>query len=70
MEKLLILIPLLIGPLLFKGEEPDSLNNLTINTVFYEIQDTTEVEHWFRDLREGDIYCYLHDAWENVEIIK
>ena len=68
MEKLILLILLAVGPTIFKGEESNSLNNLNQNTVFHEIQDTSNVTHWYTELRDGELYCYKHSTWEHMEI--
>jgi len=68
MEKIILLFILLSSGSIFKGTESDSLNNLNDNTVFLEVTDTTNTEHWYVDLRDGDIYCYRHKIWEHLEI--
>ncbi len=68
MEKFIILAFLLASGTIFKGTESDSLNNLNDNTVFHEVTDTTNIEHWYMELRDGEIYCYRHKTWEHLEI--
>jgi len=68
MEKFLILIFFSISPLIFKGKDSKPFNYETENTIFHEIVDTANVEHWYKDLRNGDLYCYRHSTWEHMEI--
>ncbi len=68
MEKFILLIIITIGPLIFKGNEELSLNYETQNTVFHEIRDTSDVMHWYTEIRNGDIYCHRHSTWEHMEI--
>ena len=67
MEKLILLMILAVGPLLFKGSDSDSLNGSN-DTVFHEIRDTSNVTHWYTHVSNGELYCYKHSAWEHMEI--
>ena len=39
------------------------------NTVYVEIQDTSGLEHWYKEkVLDGENYCVLHFQWEAVRV--
>tara|TARA_R100000742_G_C4254706_1_gene72720 strand:- start:333 stop:578 length:246 start_codon:yes stop_codon:yes gene_type:complete len=38
------------------------------STIFHHIKDHQDEVHWYRNIIEGENWCYKHEEYENVEV--
>jgi len=66
--KIIIILLISSSVLSFTTTETDGTR--VENTVFTEIVDQDSVTHWYRNLYEGENWCYLHSMTEEVRIVR
>tara|TARA_R100001230_G_C5524193_1_gene60354 strand:- start:312 stop:521 length:210 start_codon:yes stop_codon:yes gene_type:complete len=60
---LIILCSIVVGTVLDKDESGEE------KSVFEEVVCKEGDEHWYRELSNGQVYCWKHEEYENLKIV-